>query len=198
MNHVRNVLIEMGVEISNESEFKFRCVRPKRKKAGNILHGVNSASGGGLTALAMIGSAASNGVSGCFYFPLCSAPIHAPFTQIQVDKRGLPVPSHPIAATGMLKGLLMRRQSSQVSSNSALDDEVGPSPVSTAGGHSALALETAHEPVYGDPSTDAGDEVCFSVEITRLSGLNDTYSLDIRRLKGNLRSYKFLYDTLRV
>ncbi|KAJ6615362.1 hypothetical protein B0H10DRAFT_1677175, partial [Mycena sp. CBHHK59/15] len=51
--------------------------------------------------------------------------------------------------------------------------------------------------VYGDPSEDAGDEVRFSVELTRLDRLNDTYSLDIRRLKGNLRSYKFLYDTLR-
>ena len=50
---------------------------------------------------------------------------------------------------------------------------------------------------YGDPSQDAGDEVRFSVELTRIDRLNDTYSLDIRRLKGNLRSYKFLYDTLR-
>jgi protein-serine/threonine kinase len=53
------------------------------------------------------------------------------------------------------------------------------------------------EPVYGDSAQDAGNEVRFSVELTRLSGLNDTFSLDIRRLKGNLRSYKFLYDTLR-
>jgi len=44
---------------------------------------------------------------------------------------------------------------------------------------------------------DAGDEVRFSAELTRLDRLNDTYILDIRRLKGNLRSYKFLYDTLR-
>jgi len=50
---------------------------------------------------------------------------------------------------------------------------------------------------YGDSSQDAGDEVRFSVELTRIDRLNDTYSLDIRRLKGNLRSYKYLYDTLR-
>jgi hypothetical protein len=53
------------------------------------------------------------------------------------------------------------------------------------------------EVAFGDPSQDAGDEVRFSVELTRLDRLNDTFSLDIRRLKGNLRSYKFLYDTLR-
>lgn len=51
--------------------------------------------------------------------------------------------------------------------------------------------------LYGGPTEDIGDEVRFSVELTRLAGLNDTYSLDIRRLKGNLRSYKFIYDTIR-
>lgn len=50
---------------------------------------------------------------------------------------------------------------------------------------------------YGDRNVDQGDEVRFSVELTRLDRLEDTLSLDIRRLKGNLRSYKFLYDTLR-
>lgn len=52
--------------------------------------------------------------------------------------------------------------------------------------------------VYGDFSEDVGDEIRFSVELTRLDRLKDTYSLDIRRLKGNLKSYKFLYDTLRT
>lgn len=51
--------------------------------------------------------------------------------------------------------------------------------------------------LYGSPTEDPGDEVRFSVELTRLGGLNDTYSLDIRRLKGNLRSYKFIYDSIR-
>jgi protein-serine/threonine kinase len=97
----------------------------------------------------------------------------------------------------------MRRQSSQVSnSNSGMgsqpslpleDDAVSP------GGVSPLVTEppTVHDPVYGDSSQDAGDEVRFSVELTRLDRLKDTFSLDIRRLKGNLRSYGFLYDTLR-
>jgi len=53
------------------------------------------------------------------------------------------------------------------------------------------------EPIYGDRTDDQGDEVRFSVELTRIDRLEDTLSLDIRRLKGNLRSYKFLYDTLR-
>ena len=89
----------------------------------------------------------------------------------------------------------MRRQSSQsnhahISSPSSLpfDDET-----------SVIVNEplASADIVYGDPSQDAGDEVRFSVELTRIDRLNDTYSLDIRRLKGNLRSYKYLYDTLR-
>ncbi len=53
-------------------------------------------------------------------------------------------------------------------------------------------------PLYGDSSTDAGREVRFSVELARVHrSLEDTFSVDIRRLKGDLRSYKFLYDTFR-
>ncbi|ETW79817.1 hypothetical protein HETIRDRAFT_247417, partial [Heterobasidion irregulare TC 32-1] len=72
----------------------------------------------------------------------------------------------------------------------------GSSQVATLGG-GLPGAESAESPMYGDPTQDQGDEVRFYVELTRLDRLNDTFSLDIRRLKGNLRSYKFLYDTLR-
>lgn len=107
----------------------------------------------------------------------------------------------------MLRGLLMRRQSSQVSGGSqpslAIDDDNTPtqSPISPSG-PSAAGIITSEptaliQTVYGDPSQDVGDEVRFSVELTKIDRLEGTYSLDIRRLKGNLRSYKFLYDTIR-
>jgi protein-serine/threonine kinase len=94
----------------------------------------------------------------------------------------------------------MRRQSSQVSNSGmasqpslSLEDDAAAAASPTA----EPSTPTTPEPVYGDHAQDAGDEVRFSVELTRLDRLNDTFSLDIRRLKGNLRSYKFLYDTLR-
>lgn len=81
----------------------------------------------------------------------------------------------------------MRRQSSQVSGG----ETEAPSPdVATS------PSELSPQPVYGDPIQDQGDEVRFYVELTKLDGLKDTYSIDIRRLKGNLRSYKFLYDCI--
>lgn len=106
------------------------------------------------------------------------------------------MPSTSSSAGGMLKGLLMRRQSSQVSgvapSQASMDDDTGATVSSPVDSPSGI-----HEAIYGDTSQDAGDEVRFSIELTRIDRLKDTYSLDIRRLKGNLRSYKFLYDTIR-
>ena len=93
----------------------------------------------------------------------------------------------------MFKNILMRRQSSQVSTHGALGQEESPEAASPASSDAQSVIE----PVYGDASQDVGDEVRFYVELTRLDRLSDTYSLDIRRLKGNLRSYKFLYDTIR-
>ncbi|TEB33667.1 Pkinase-domain-containing protein [Coprinellus micaceus] len=173
MAHVKKVLETMGVEIQLEHEYKYRCIRAKKKKgAMAAASSANGQTSPNLAAVQMSGSAASNGV----------------------DKRGLPLPS-PSAFSGtggMLRGLLMRRQSSQVSSVSqptaAFDEET-----------SVVASEplVMNDAAYGDPSQDAGDEVRFSVELTRIDRLNDTYSLDVRRLKGNLRSYKYLYDTIR-
>lgn len=103
----------------------------------------------------------------------------------------------------MLRGLLMRRQSSQTSSlihgANLHDGDTTPDALMAAAvpaGHSSDA-PIALESVYGDYQQDQGDEIRFSVELTRIDRLDDTYSLDIRRLKGNLRSYKFVYDTLR-
>jgi protein-serine/threonine kinase len=99
----------------------------------------------------------------------------------------------------MLKGLLMRRQSSQVSTETdSPSSELVTSPILSpgSGGRTLPPGEMMREPVYGDPIQDQGDEVRFYVELTKLDGLKDTYSIDIRRLKGNLRSYKFLYDCI--
>ncbi|KAL4246713.1 hypothetical protein ABKN59_008434 [Abortiporus biennis] len=182
MKHVSKVLEGMGVEFQIETEYKYRCVRPKRRKvAGGVGLGLKD-TGSGLAAFTMVGSAASNGV----------------------DKRGLPAPPQSAFGStgGMLRGLLMRRQSSQVSATSVpapqpIDNDVNPEAALAAAAPTGDGTSPAIEPIYGDTQGDQGDEVKFSVELTRLDRLDDTYSLDIRRMKGNLRSYKFLYDTLR-
>ncbi|KAK7033023.1 Non-specific serine/threonine protein kinase [Favolaschia claudopus] len=171
MRHVKEVLMGMGLEIQVESEYKYRCIRAKQRRGSKS---TTPGAQGGVAAFTMVGSAASNGV----------------------DKRGLPIPSQSsFSGGGMLRGLLMRRQSSQVSTAGAGSTSFDGDDSLNASG--ILTAEPQTETVYGVSPDDAGDEVRFSVELTRLDRLNDTYSLDIRRLKGNLRSYKFLYDTLR-
>jgi protein-serine/threonine kinase len=68
MKHMGDVLIELGIYISPESEFKFRCVRPKRMLG--IMRGLGGPppGPGAPMALNMMGSAASNGVGICCYY----------------------------------------------------------------------------------------------------------------------------------
>lgn len=50
--------------------------------------------------------------------------------------------------------------------------------------------------IYGDPSTDPGDQVRFSVEVCKIKNLPGLYIVDMRRLRGNVWAYKFIYRTL--
>ena len=66
--HVLGILRAMGIDSVRENEFKYRCIRPKRKKSGMVVREA-SGSSNGITAFNSVGTAASNGVS----------PIHYPF-----------------------------------------------------------------------------------------------------------------------
>jgi protein-serine/threonine kinase len=69
MKHVLEVLMEMGLEVQEESLYKFRCVRPKKRKIGSTGVSLKDGQGGnGLAAFSMVGSAASGGVSTCNSF----------------------------------------------------------------------------------------------------------------------------------
>lgn len=107
------------------------------------------------------------------------------------------VSSSVLTANTNIGGLSLDEPSIVVSSSLASGDNNRNNLPSSASALSPPAVMMVGETAYGDPSQDAGDEVRFSVELTRIDRLNDMLSLDIRRLKGNLRSYKFLYDTIR-
>ena len=69
MKHVLDVLLDMGLEVQEESQYKFRCVRPKKRKIGSTGVSLKDGQGGnGLAAFSMVGSAASGGVS-VFEYP---------------------------------------------------------------------------------------------------------------------------------
>lgn len=74
-------------------------------------------------------------------------------------------------------------------------DSVSASSASSVGGvltTNARGLE----PIYGDASIDNGDEIRFAVEVCRFQNLPGLYIIDIRRLRGNVWAYKFLYHKL--
>ncbi|KAF9993996.1 hypothetical protein BGZ79_001280 [Entomortierella chlamydospora] len=52
------------------------------------------------------------------------------------------------------------------------------------------------EPLYGEDSIDSGEEIRFSIELCRIKNLDGLYSVDIRRVRGNLWAYKFLYHAV--
>ncbi|CAO3588951.1 unnamed protein product [Absidia cylindrospora] len=79
-----------------------------------------------------------------------------------------------------------QQQQQDVSSSSSSSSSSNPTPPQTIGGTLT----------YGDPALDPGDEVRFSVELCKIKNLPGLYIVDIRRMRGNLWSYKFLYHAL--
>ncbi|KAF9973669.1 hypothetical protein BGZ73_003107, partial [Actinomortierella ambigua] len=59
-----------------------------------------------------------------------------------------------------------------------------------------LPTKSLVEPLYGEEAIDSGEEIRFSIELCRIKNLPGLYSVDIRRMKGNLWTYKFLYHAV--
>lgn len=57
-------------------------------------------------------------------------------------------------------------------------------------------IGNVREPLYGEETIDSGEEIRFSIELCRIKNLHGLYSVDIRRMKGNLWTYKFLYHAV--
>ncbi|KAI8143586.1 hypothetical protein BJV82DRAFT_610973 [Fennellomyces sp. T-0311] len=74
-------------------------------------------------------------------------------------------------------------------------DEEGATSLLTISTDSPLDQQS-HQPIYGDPTIDSGEEIRFVVEICRFRNLPGLYIADVRRLRGNVWVYKFIYDKL--
>ncbi|CEG70335.1 Putative Fatty acyl-CoA synthetase and RNA processing-associated kinase 1 [Rhizopus microsporus] len=67
---------------------------------------------------------------------------------------------------------------------------------STASQHPPSEPKEKKSVIYGEPSVDPGDEVRFSIELCRIKNLPGLYIVDMRRMRGNVWAYKYLYHTL--
>ncbi|ORY29559.1 hypothetical protein BCR39DRAFT_467332 [Naematelia encephala] len=65
-----------------------------------------------------------------------------------------------------------------------------------AGAVTGLGLGSVMSPLYGEHSVDAGDEVKFVIELCRIKNLPGLYLLNIKRLRGSVWSFKFIYQTV--
>ncbi|OBZ86848.1 Fatty acyl-CoA synthetase and RNA processing-associated kinase 1 [Choanephora cucurbitarum] len=60
----------------------------------------------------------------------------------------------------------------------------------------ASASHETSPTIYGDPNVDPGEEVRFSVELCKIKNLPGLYIVDMRRMRGNVWAYKYIYRTL--
>jgi hypothetical protein len=137
------------------------------------------------------------------------------YSFIQIDKRGLPIPTSPsgsLLSSSGLKNLMMRRGSSY--STNTIHSTLAPSAHTTTSDDHPNTLTptttttTNTEPfspspapggagaMQPDPEKDSGDEVKFTVELTRIMNLPGLYSIDLKRQKGPLWTYAWIYQRL--
>ncbi|CAG8497322.1 9408_t:CDS:10 [Paraglomus brasilianum] len=221
---VKQTLVGMGIETKREGEFKVRCVRRKRKTNAHISKDDNKQSSKdktkdniGVTDInveadkkkrkypsspfkTLLRRASSTSAhtspslvphSGKSSVASTSPSLVA--TQINVDSLSLSI---PLSATASSSGDGSPQSPSPPNSphlDPAMTIVVPEMNVSPSNNSNMIMLP---EVIYGDSTVDSGDEIRFSVELCRISNLPGLYIVDIRRLKGNIWSYKFLYHTI--
>ncbi|KNZ77305.1 hypothetical protein J132_05733 [Termitomyces sp. J132] len=177
MKRILSVLETMGIVVEAEHEYRYRCTRPRRHTDFEDL-GMVTVSGNDYSKSIMSRTRPSE-------------VLETPYPRRNVDS-GLEDDFERSFTANLVSTCLQvpwtnLRRHHPTSLSSSLDSDVG----------LLHAPPNNNSIAYGPRSEDPGEEVRFTAELTRLENLDTTYSLDIRRLKGNLRSYKFLYDTLR-
>ncbi|KAH9477150.1 hypothetical protein JR316_0011067 [Psilocybe cubensis] len=186
MDNMRALLLRMGVRVRDESAFRLRCVRPgagapnsdaKWDEAWDEVDEeekdeFSSSSSGSESESSGSGSDTETEAHAA------RAPKRAPKRNVQVHRISQTQIQEPECALQPLRVSSSRSNLRRLKSKQSM----------------SLQKCTLYGP---SPASDPSHEVRFSVELTQLSGLPGTYSLDIRRLKGHLRSYKYIYDTLR-
>ncbi|GAA5909626.1 hypothetical protein JCM5296_002373 [Sporobolomyces johnsonii] len=196
---IKNALWNMGVDMAMEGDYKIKCVRKSRKKAlatNNTLRPTGSVQ----STTSSIGPAPSGPVdrrSGLPSSPTMVLPQSPSMGFRSLFNRGSKHASHQSSPLGspQLAGSPTFAASPALSTG---DFDPLSSPMTTSVSQfSMLSLSTQPLPVYGgDKSADAGDEVRFVVEVTRVKNLDRLYCVDIKRMKGGPWSYKHVYDQL--
>ncbi|PLW19514.1 hypothetical protein PCANC_09161 [Puccinia coronata f. sp. avenae] len=173
MQQLKQILWEMGIDVVEESSMKLKATRRSKKKVvASLGMGVFEALQQQQQQKAHPQEAASNGA---FKSIFNRRPQTASSTSQQI---GVLIDQFGHVSTGPSASGPAGSGAGSLGSASGADYTSGAQPL----------------PSYADdPSVDSGDDVRFTVEITRLRGLAGLYAVDIKRLKGSLWSFKYLY-----
>ncbi|EGG01679.1 phosphotransferase [Melampsora larici-populina 98AG31] len=167
MFQLKKILWELGIEVTEENSMKLKAMRRSKKKV------VASLGLGVFEALQQQQQQQQSGGTTSGSSSIGVPPLHGP------NGGGS-------SGGGGFKSIFNRKASGM--SVSGIIDQIG----SVGSGNGSNELQPL--PAYSDdPSVDSGDDVRFTVEITKLRGLNGLYAVDIKRLKGSLWSFKYLY-----
>ncbi|CAO1634186.1 unnamed protein product [Parajaminaea phylloscopi] len=200
---VCRALYNMGIEVrkEREEEFKLECVR--RKKAHQSLIGATQGLGLSIRTSVFPPSQADYERSALRAPPTSPLPTTAASTAGGNNGgNGNGNPNNGAAST--VAASAMSPSPSSIRNFLRRGSQASPSMTSVAlpdiTSDTQAAPPTASQQlpptIYGEARVDGGQEVRFSVEITRIKNLPGLYSLDIRRLRGPLTSYKFLYHNV--
>lgn len=170
MADVTHTLRALGIDVKSDGEFKVKCTRRRAKVPEK-------------TATASVNAAAStdNNVAAVARSPSILTLFPNP-GQLSAasSKQALDTHTPPTSQS------LLTISTNTTSHDNTRSDDDGCSNYESA----------ATEPIYGDPTIDAGDEIRFMVEICRFRNLPGIHIVDIRRLRGSVWTYKFIYHKL--
>lgn len=184
---LRKTLFAMGIDAREEggSAYRLKCVRQSSKKTAaaygmpvQALHGQSLNNAGANSGLNFSQGPSGRVVNSASLAPSPSSTFRALFTrrgssQSTTTNGGMPSPALSTGSTSEGHNNAEALASSLARSNST----------SSQSGGASVPL-----PFFGQD--DPGAEVRFTVEISRIKGLPNLYAIDIRRLKGNLWSYR--------
>ncbi|GAA6046789.1 hypothetical protein JCM3770_005644 [Rhodotorula araucariae] len=194
LGDIKQALWNMGVDMAMEGEYKIKCVRKSRKKAMASSVGQTGGASAGLASSVVVSPSPLDRRSSLVASPSLPQSPSMGFRSLFGKKVGG-------AATPLGSPSLTTSPNFSVPGTPSTQDHFDPlsSPMTTSVSQfSMLSLSSPQPlPVYGgDKSADAGDEVRFVVELTRVKNLDRMYCVDMKRMKGMAWSYKHVYDQL--
>ncbi|KAG0379204.1 hypothetical protein BGX24_001312 [Mortierella sp. AD032] len=226
MFEIKKVILRLGMEFRVDSDFKVKCVRRRRHgdgQADHRTHSMISITGSHLpddtasvmssnlsidreawtSAKASSGSAINGKKKGGIRTLLWRNSTTLGLSSSPPPPPVPPLPSSPRALPQVMNGSSLGLASPPVLGSAATKDLDSDHGVWVSSGSAGVGLGLSNGNGSGSAngssngqSIDSGEEVRFSIELCRIKNLTGIYCVDIRRMKGNLWAYKFLYHAV--